>query len=176
MPRSREDYEYDGYHRDPWSYDRYGRPRHHVDPKWVDPNNTKEKWDNPYSYSEFFIFGGHADIKEKGVAGFYSDRLWTWWLDNWETALTPEQKEEVRAKGQTASKAFDELWKKHVGIGYPRATAEGLSAFFTEYNQTLWPKNNPKDKKVQVVALAEGCNISSGYPYWIVWYKEVTKK
>lgn len=28
-------------------------------------------------------------------------------------------------------------------------------------------------KKIQVTALAEGCNVSNGYPYWIFWCKEV---
>lgn len=29
------------------------------------------------------------------------------------------------------------------------------------------------DKPAKVSALAEGCNVSSGYPYWIIWYSEI---
>lgn len=27
-------------------------------------------------------------------------------------------------------------------------------------------------KPVEAVAVAEGCNVSSGYPYWIFWYRD----
>lgn len=30
-------------------------------------------------------------------------------------------------------------------------------------------------KPVRVVAIAEGCNVSNGYPYWIVWTREEAK-
>ena len=29
------------------------------------------------------------------------------------------------------------------------------------------------DKKIEATALAEGCNVSNGYPYWILWFKEI---
>lgn len=28
------------------------------------------------------------------------------------------------------------------------------------------------EKPIDVSALAEGCNVSNGYPYWILWYRE----
>ena len=28
------------------------------------------------------------------------------------------------------------------------------------------------DKKVITMAIAEGCNVSTGYPYWVFWFKE----
>lgn len=152
MPRGRRyDYDYD-------PYDPYG-PRSCVgvpyrdDAKWVDPSRTNEKASHPYSYSEFFLFGSREIIKEKGVQGVYSDRVHTWWYD-----------------GKKDSKDFDKLWAQHVGTRYALATPAALSAFFTEYNRILWPKDN-KNKRAEVVACAEGCNPSNGYPYWIVWYK-----
>ncbi len=39
-----------------------------------------------------------------------------------------------------------------------------LSAFMTDY----------LGKKVKVTALAEGCNVSNGYPYWIIWFRDET--
>ena len=29
-------------------------------------------------------------------------------------------------------------------------------------------------KPITALALAEGCNPSSGYPYWIFWYKDAS--
>lgn len=28
-------------------------------------------------------------------------------------------------------------------------------------------------KAIEVTALAEGCNISNGYPYWIIWLRDI---
>ena len=135
-------------------YDDYVMQLRPTNSKWVDPDRTNEKSSHPYSYSEFFIFGNRHIIQQDGVQAVYSDRVWEWWIGE-----------------KKSSKAFDELWAKHVGTRYAHASAAQLSAFFTEYNQILWPKNN-QGKKVKVVALAEGCNPSSGYPYWIVWYTD----
>lgn len=56
----------------------------------------------------------------------------------------------------------DSLWAKHVATRWAHATGEQLSAFISAYH----------GKDLKVVALAEGCNPSSGYPYWIIWYRE----
>lgn len=147
MPRWNYDY-------DPYGPRSFGGVPYRDDSKWVDPRNTKEKWDNPYSYSEFFIFGNRQIIKEKGVHGIYSDRVHEWWY-----------------QGGKEHKQYEKLWMRYVGKRYENASAEELSKFFTAYNKILWPKQN-KNKTVKVVALAEGCNISNGYPYWIIWYVE----
>ena len=54
------------------------------------------------------------------------------------------------------------LWKKHVNTRWEHASEAQLSAFISEYH----------GKELKVVALAEGCNPSNGYPYWIVWYRK----
>jgi len=51
-------------------------------------------------------------------------------------------------------------WKDHVGGTWQGATKAKLSAFLTAYH----------GKPIKAVALAEGCNPSNGYPYWIVWW------
>lgn len=53
----------------------------------------------------------------------------------------------------------ERLWKEHVGTRWELAGAEKLSAFLSAFH----------GRPVRVVALAEGCNISNGYPYFIVW-------
>lgn len=63
---------------------------------------------------------------------------------------------------QWASAKFEQLWKKHLDCRWEQASRPALNAFMSAYF----------DKKVKVVALAEGCNPSNGYPYYIVWTKE----
>lgn len=55
------------------------------------------------------------------------------------------------------------LWKQHVDARWNNSGQRQHSAFMSAY----------LDKQVEVIALAEGCNISNGYPYWIVWLKNV---
>jgi hypothetical protein len=124
--------------------DRYGggvfRSREDmIDPKWVDPTKRNEKYSHPYSYSEFFHFGSRRIIKEKGVHGEYSDRIWGW----------------DHAKAER-------LQKELVGCRWEHASRAQLSAFMSAFH----------GRKLTVVALAEGCNPSNGYPYKIIWFKE----
>lgn len=44
------------------------------------------------------------------------------------------------------------------GYWGPEGTSKYLSAYF--------------GKPVEAVAVAEGCNVSSGYPYWIFWFRD----
>jgi hypothetical protein len=53
------------------------------------------------------------------------------------------------------------LWAEHVGRNWQYAALSELSAFISAY----------EGKKLVAVALAEGCNPSTGYPYWILWYR-----
>lgn len=58
---------------------------------------------------------------------------------------------------------MDRLWKEHVGARrWEQAGADRLSAFLSAY----------AEKKLSVIALAEGCNVSNGYPYFIMWVRE----
>lgn len=59
---------------------------------------------------------------------------------------------------------FDELWGRHVGQKrFGMATTDELSAFMSAYH----------GKTLKVTALAEGCNAGNGFPYFVVWYREV---
>ena len=44
---------------------------------------------------------------------------------------------------------------------FSQYTREDAAKFLTRYF----------GKRTTVVALAEGCNVSNGYPYWIFWFK-----
>ena len=57
---------------------------------------------------------------------------------------------------------YERLWKKHVNCSLQQVSPEQMSAFLTAYF----------DKPTVCVAMAEGCNPSNGYPYYVVWHKE----
>lgn len=67
-------------------------------------------------------------------------------LQQWE----PEKYKEA-AKIVAGSKSRYGGWGKAL-------TSKYLSAYF--------------GKPVEAVAVAEGCNVSSGYPYWVFWFKD----
>ena len=59
-----------------------------------------------------------------------------------------------------------ECWKKHIRGRWEHATPKEISAFLSEY----------LERPVVATALAEGCNASNGYPYFIVWLKYLDGK
>lgn len=129
-------YDYELMNRRAW------RCREEVDPKWVNPNSTREKHDPlySYSYSEFFHFGSRSIIKQEGIEAVYDDRLWQW---------DYEKTKRLKAK--------------HCDVRWECATSAQLDAFMSAY----------QGEPCEVVALAEGCNVSSGYAYYIFWFRRV---
>ena len=59
---------------------------------------------------------------------------------------------------------YEEARELVKGKWFNECTREELSAFLSAYF----------DKEVKAVALVQGCNQSSGYPYWVFYYREVT--
>jgi len=59
-------------------------------------------------------------------------------------------REKFEEAGKPFQKRFDQF------------SLKDCSAFLTAYY----------GKPVTAVALAEGCNVSNGYPYWIFWFKD----
>jgi hypothetical protein len=58
---------------------------------------------------------------------------------------------------------YARLWKEHVFCPLDRVQPAQMSAFLSAYF----------GKKVEAVAFAEGCNVSNGYPYYVVWHREL---
>lgn len=56
-------------------------------------------------------------------------------------------------------------WKV-VGKRFDQMSRAELSKYLSAYF----------DKPIQAMAMAEGCNVSNGYPYWIFWYNFVEEK
>lgn len=110
---------------------------------WTDPSGERFTPDaHPYAYSEFFLFGGEA-IRS--------------------------------AKPGTFLSAYSDRMRQWDGDAWQRATiAAGKPP------NRYMPKDVAQDflsayhlgKAVTLHALAEGCNHSSGYPYWIFFWTE----
>lgn len=113
---------------------------------------------------------------------FYEPRTSSRWVDPKRTRTKQEypysyseffhfgKRADISAKGVQAVYS-DRLWqwdydkchkahKTHLNCRFEQASPAQLSAFLSEYN----------GKPCTVVALAEGCNPSTGYPYYILWY------
>lgn len=134
--------EHTGQHND-CSFGLHHKHGHRHEEYWVDPSRTNGKDTHPYSYSEFFVFKTLPRDDVLRLAGNYSDRLWQRDVTAFEAA--------VIAAGKVGS-----------GQRFDQYTARQASAFLSAY----W------DKPIECVALAEGCNVSNGYPYWIFWYRD----
>jgi len=61
------------------------------------------------------------------------------------------------AKAKAARDAVSEFGSRY-GYWGKEGTSKYLSAYF--------------GKPVEAVAVAEGCNVSSGFPYWVFWFRD----
>lgn len=109
--------------------------------RFVDPRATRSPRSHPYSYDAHFLKGGHADIKD--ASSYYTDRISLW------------------KDGEEFSKAREAAGLPDHGNMWRTASLEKLTAF----HNALFGKTD------RVVAVAECCNVSNGYPIWIVWTK-----
>lgn len=129
-------------HRYIGPFDRYGyfARRNARNDFWVDPDGEKlDKSTHPYSYSEFYLWGG-PDGRKAAKDAVYSDRLAQWDLDKYSRCC----------KAIAPGKRWDQM------------SAADVSAWMTAY----------LGRPITATALAEGCNVGNGYPYWIIWFKE----
>lgn len=63
--------------------------------------------------------------------------------------------------GQWDREAFNRGWEAGGKKRFNQMNEGEVSAFLTAY----W------NKPTEAVALAEGCNVATGFPYWIIWYR-----
>lgn len=117
---------------------------------WVTPlqqNYTQSE--RPYSYSEFFVFRT-KDVRPAGPGDFH-------------------------ARG---SKGVEAAYSDRLSQWDHDAFERGLAACSSDRRMTYWSRRDASDfltgyfgKPTTAVALAEGCNVGNGYPYWIFWYR-----
>jgi len=100
----------------------------------------------PYGYDPYFIWGDQDTVK--GADAVYSDRLSQWDYD----------KNSQCVRDHLPTGRNDYAWRT--------ANQKQASAYMTAYY----------GKPYRAVAIAEGCNVSNGYPYWIIWFVPVTTR
>ena len=106
-------------------------------------NRTKAEY--PYSYDPFLVWvKDEFYIKNAGNA-VYSDRLYQWdwdWYNQTRLVVWNNQSHHF-----------------YSGECSPSEIERFLRIYF-------------RNSELELVKIAEGCNVSNGYPYWIFWYKD----
>ena len=102
--------------------------------------NRRTKFTHPYSYDEFSIFDYTRGKDISNIQVVYSDRLRQWDYDKYDRA----------------SAAMDARFTSFANL-----SATQLTKFLQSYYD---------DNTLECVKLVEGCNKSSGYPYWIIFF------
>ena len=98
---------------------------------------------HPYAYDPYFIAGSRKSVKNATSA--YSDRLKLWY----DSSRFEAAKEAAKIEGH------GDYWWRRVGLAQ-------MSRFLSALTE----------KDCKCVGIAEGCNVSNGYPYWIIWWRD----
>jgi len=98
--------------------------------------------DHPYCYDEFVIYKSKDFDYHDNMD--YSDRLLQWNRD---------------AFGKAATTVWPDKFESQ---SFSNRSPEDINRFLNLYF----------GKEVKLTAILQGCNCSSGYPYWIFAYKE----
>ena len=116
-----------------------------IKPAFVDlDGNAIEKtpFSHPYNYDEYVLWKSENYTKEKPYSGVYSDRLFQWNHDKY---------------NDCCQKVF-----KNKGQDFSKRESYEIEEFLRLYL-------NEKDLKL--IAVLQGCNIATGYPYWVFLYR-----
>jgi hypothetical protein len=109
-----------------------------------DGNPVKRaKAEYPYSYDPFLVWAKEEKYIKNAQNGVYSDRLWEWDYKKY-------------------NKCCKEVWNNE-GQYFSNRSPESIEKFLQLYNNNL---------KLELVKIAEGCNVGNGYSYWIFWYND----
>lgn len=115
-------------------------------PAGISPDGGKiqrTKGEYPYSYSDFLLWvKDFKYIKNPECSVVCSDRLYKW-------------------DSKKYNKCCREVWGNE-GQYFDCREAEDIEKFLRLYND---------DPDLELRKIAEGCNVSNGYPYWVFWYK-----
>lgn len=116
---------------------------------WVSPgkeNRTEQQ--SPYAYSEFFIFRDEK-VRAADIGGIHA---------KYEKGIDAAYSDRL---SQWDRQAFDRGIEACPNKSRLRCWGQGdATVFLTAYF----------GKPTTAHALAEGCNVGNGYPYWIFWY------
>lgn len=97
---------------------------------------------HPYNYDEHVIWMDKDFNKEECYSAVYSDRLFQWDDEKYE-------------------KCCQEVFGNRSQYFYSRDHRD-IEEFLGKY----------LNKDIKLTAVILGCNVSTGYPYWVFYYKE----
>ena len=98
---------------------------------------------HPYNYDEFVVWKKEGANDIERDSAVYSDRLWEWDHEKYNKFC----QEVFGDKGQQ----------------FNSRNPDGIEKFLSLYFE----------KEVMLTAIVQGCNQSSGFPYWIFFYREI---
>lgn len=113
--------------------------------KYLDLNGNIVKrtpFTHPYNYDEFVEWKKEGNNDIEKESAVYSDRLWEWDHEKY---------------NKCCQKVFGDN-RQYFNSSNPDEIEKFLSLYF--------------EKEVTLIAIVKGCNQSSGFPYWIFFYKE----
>lgn len=123
----------------------YDMNGYEMEPRFYDLNGNpveRTPWSHPYAYDEFVVY--KAENFDEGNSWVYSDRMLQWDREKY-------------------GDAFHKVWPGKSGSQmFHNRKPEDINQFLNLYFE----------KKVTLTAVLQGCNVSTGYPYWIFAYKE----
>ena len=132
-----------------WDYASDWGPGRRASLDWVRPNDhNRTKEEAPYAYGEHFLWrdGEKVDPSRGTFTAWSAPGVEAAYSDRLQQWSAENWRRALAAVPQNGQMRY---WGP-----------EAASAFLTAYFQ----------KPTAAVALAEGCNPSSGYPYWILWF------
>lgn len=123
--------------------DRFGRAIEFVSKL---PHDQRTRDEYPYAYSPFYIWRDRSiPTGDYGLIGDDISANYDDRMRQWDGNKFAD------ARDLTGRKSFSSFTRKEA--------SEFLTFYFGE--------------PVEALALAEGCNVSNGYPYWIFWHRRI---
>ena len=116
-----------------------------IKPQFVDLDGNEIKR-NPFSHPynyDEYVIWKDEDFDKEKYSAVYSDRLWQWNYEKYNKCC------------QTVFKNKGQMFDNRE----PKEIEEFLIMYF--------------DKKIKLTAVIKGCNLSTGYPYWIFIYEDL---
>lgn len=102
-----------------------------------------QKTKDEYPYSYDTFVIWKKEYRKNKSQTVYSDRLKQWDAEKYNNCC------------QT-------VWDNH-GQYFDRRTPEEIERFLSLY----------LEKRIKLTAITQGCNVSSGYPYWVFYYEDI---
>jgi hypothetical protein len=130
--------------------DRYSRQE--LD--WVTPGRgNRSPSESTYGFSEYFLWRT-KEVRPTKPGGIHA---------SYDEGISAEYSDRLREQNRDAfDRAVREVGRSDEAMADPTSASRFMTVYF--------------GKKTKVVAVARGCNVGNGFPYWIVWFKTASRK